>query len=280
MTRWTCALLVTASCLRPAPSYWTAPPAAARVGPPPAELAPFERARRSTRADTRGFRVAPRPSGRLGFDHTVQLRRSDGALRDLQDGDRVTFGDGLRVSVRTSEDAYLYVAFCSHHELRVLPPTGATRTRAGERLMIPAQGAQFLVDDEPGNEVLYVILSRRELIVADPRPAGAPSRAGEDCTASLDPELVPRDREPAGMVVRGTQVRRELLGLPELAIAPPPDPDFERDPGGTAWYGADDPPKTGIAVTADDDGIAVVRHAFTHVADRSTTGRGPARRAR
>ncbi|HEX2687898.1 MAG TPA: hypothetical protein VHN14_14825, partial [Kofleriaceae bacterium] len=47
---------------------------------------------------------------------------------------------------------------------------------------------------------------------------------------------------------------------------PPRDPDFERNPGDIVWYRVDDARGPVDVVAADEDDIAVVRHAFTHVA--------------
>jgi hypothetical protein len=51
-----------------------------------------------------------------------------------------------------------------------------------------------------------------------------------------------------------------------LRIAnPPPDPDFERNPGNIVWYIHDGATGPADVIAADDDDIAVVRHAFLHV---------------
>jgi hypothetical protein len=241
----------------------------------------------------------------LGFDHALQLRRSkNGVPHELHDGDTVISGERIRASVQTSEDAYLYLAFCSHRELAVYPSRNGIRTRAGETLFAP----ELVLDSAPGREVLYVILSRTEIAVADPHLAAAiattrPRNQPVDCGTNLDTKLAKSASQGGSTetptptstkVLRGTEVRKKPISSiharngheppsPERANAPgpssgsyvappanpPPDPDFERNPGNIVWYSVDGAPGLGEVVAADPDGIAVVRYGFTHVAPAS-----------
>jgi hypothetical protein len=307
--------------------------------------------------ESRGLHLAISP--RLGFDHALHFLRSKGGVsHELKDGDTVMTGDRLRVSVQTSEDAHLYLAFCAHQELAVYPSQGGVRTRAGELMFAPPGNADLVFDGDPGTEVLYVILSRTELSLADSRLAQAlaAQRTGStpvDCGTSLEAKMakLPSGLSPAPLstptpapapapapatptptptpmpaptptpmpmkVVRGTVVPRKPLplphprnglGPPRAAISnaqasrtdsagalhgpafpdtppalspppapnpdappgpPPPDPDYERNPGNIVWYRVDGATGPADVVAADDDGIAVVRHTFTHVPQAS-----------
>ena len=215
--------------------------------------------------ETRGI-VIDRP--RLGFDLALQVRRSrNGVPHELHDGDTVMTGDRMRATVQTSEDAYLYLAFCAHQELTIYPPQGGIRTRAGELILVPQAGAELVFDGDLGTEVLYVILSRTELSMAGPHLEQAlatqrPREAPVDCKASLAAKRAkpPSNQRAARSSTAGsTKVpTSSSSGVP--LPSPPPDPDFERSPGDS-----DAATGPGKAVDADGDGIAVVRHTFPHV---------------
>jgi hypothetical protein len=132
--------------------------------------------------DSRGLELH---GARLGFDHALLVQRPASSVpHELHDGDTVTTGDRIRASVQTSEDAYLYLAFCAHHELAVYP-SGGIRIHAGQLTIVPTSGAELVFDEDPGLEVLYVILSRTEL------SAGAPTLL--DALASRRPHGTPAD---------------------------------------------------------------------------------------
>lgn len=141
---------------------------------------------------TRGIYIE---HGRLGFDHALQVRRSkDAAPHELHDGDAVMSGDRIRVSVATSEEAYLYLAFCVGHELAVYPSKRGVRTRAGNLTLVPEGDGELVVDGDPEPEVLYLILSRTEISLADPHLADAIAATGHgakeaDCGVDLDAKL-------------------------------------------------------------------------------------------
>lgn len=156
---------------------------------------------------TRGRHVEP---GRLAFDHAVDVRRSNsGVVLELRDGDTVMTGDRIRVSVRTSADAYLYLAFCAGQHLQMYPSQHGLRTRAGDLVRVPDGGDELFLDSQPGSEVLYLIVSRNELSRADPDLAALLAAIGDgiqavDCGASLDRLVKPTEAvvtEPRGIAV-------------------------------------------------------------------------------
>ena len=286
--------------------------------------------------ESRGIQVE---RDRLGFEHALQVRRSkDGVPHELHDGDTVVTGDRIRLSIRTSEAAYLYLAFCAHHELAVYPPQSGIRTQAGELMVIPPVGAELVLDCDPGPEVLYVILSRAELSLADPHLAAAlaaerPSNTPVDCATNLEAELARTPSDASAIkpptpsspnVLRGATVRKKRIpsanapkghrsprstkttapGPGSGSSGPNPDPaptnprppdkgppgfarvvpgwdgsdvpdyerDLERNPGAIVWYHVEGATGPVDVVASDEDGIAVVRHAFNHVAQASPPG--------
>jgi hypothetical protein len=143
---------------------------------------------------------------RLGFDHCLQVRHSNTDVpHELHDGDTVATGDRVRVTVTTSEDAYLYLAFCSHHKLTIYPSQRGVPTRAGSLACIPGCSRELIFDKAPGPEVLYLIVSQVKLSMADPKPARTIGNAGHDhveCDTALDAKLavsppVRASRKPA-----------------------------------------------------------------------------------
>jgi Domain of unknown function (DUF4384) len=237
--------------------------------------------------ETRGTAIE---LARLGFDHTLQVRRSRNSVpHELHDGDKVASGDRIHALVQTSEDAYLYLAFCAHQTLTIYPSQGGVRIRAGELMVVPQAGAELVLDSDPGTEVLYIILSRIMISIADPhltqaleaqRPRSVPVDCGpgagvmRESSSSHDTANPPLKPNPSSAARESAT--RPGAASPDASpgpvptgaatpAAPPPDPDFERNPGNIVWYGIDDPTGPGKMGAANDGDIAVVRHVFTHV---------------
>lgn len=218
---------------------------------------------------TRGMHVE---WGRLGFDHALEVRDAKTAgLRALRDGDTVRTGDGIHAAVTTSTGAYLYLAFCAEQHLQVYPSQRGVRARAGELVRVPEGDEQLVLDDRPGSEVLYLIVSQDELSVADPDLAALLAAGGEGgkpvaCGTSLDGKLTRSAGSPSD-VLRGERVPRQHR---------PPSrtggPDPAGDPGDAVWYAADGAGSPGTVIAADADGIAVVRYRFLHVSPERVDG--------
>lgn len=175
---------------------------------------------------TRGTHVE---SGRLAFDHEVDVRRSNsGVAVELRDGDTVMTGDRIRVSVRTSADAYLYVAFCAGQHLQLYPSQHGLRTRAGDIVVVPDGSGELVLDSQPGSEVLFLIVSQDELSHADPDLAALIATLGDgikavDCGASLDRVMKPTGpvvAEPRGIAV----VRYRFMHVAPESVDDPTKP--------------------------------------------------------
>jgi hypothetical protein len=130
---------------------------------------------------------------RLGFEHMLRVRASKTSLpRDLHDRDTVMNGYRIHAAVVTTEDAYLYAAFCSERALAVYPSRNGLLARAGVPTRLPSGEGEMEIYGEPGAEVLYLILSRNELSIADARLAAAlecASKQATDCGSGLDSQL-------------------------------------------------------------------------------------------
>lgn len=265
--------------------------AAACAGAPRAPAAPPSSEERGMKAE-----IAP-----LALQLALHLRGSkDGPLGN---GDTVVNGDRIKVSVQTSEDAHLYLAYCtSDRVLAVYPNYGSVRTRAGEVTTPPAD---LVLDTNTGPEALYVILSRSELSSADPKLAYA-LHASQQWDANIDcgggdlftgatagstaaPGAKPGSRPGAG-ATHGPAPARRPGEPPALANGPAGGALASRAeagapvarPGGSMAVVPDDAPpplvtiergmymsQSGaaeVSVRADANGIAVLRYRFQHVA--------------
>jgi hypothetical protein len=186
---------------------------------------------------TRGMHVG---LARLRVEHAFEVRRAEtSAAHELRDGDTVMTGDRLRATLRVSDDAHLYVAFCDDGHLKMYTPQHGVLLRTGEGWAVPGGGRDLIVDAHVGAEVLYLIVSQDELAFADPQLAAlvSPSAAGTvDCDAGLELAL----SRSTAVLPRTNVLRGERI--------------------------ATDAARPGSVVAADSDGIAVVRYRFIHVA--------------
>lgn len=228
---------------------------------------------------------APPAGPALGFvlESALRARRlhrgQPDLLLELGNGATVIHKDRLQIATRTSSDAYLYLAFCSQHAsdprfggLKVFPDHGAIRVRAYETTIAPDRAAEIVLDDQPGQETLYLIFSRVELSRADSELAeaiAAARRGSADCgqpfhAAPLGPARAPgparvwsgkpgaAGRRPAPDTTRGKP----------RAPAPEDDPVVEIQRGGDIVWNDGAP----VGVDADPDGIVILRFALNHVA--------------
>jgi hypothetical protein len=181
-------------------------------------------------------------------------------LDEIRSGDIVLDGDRLQLSVRTSKDGYLYLAFCSqqardprYRGLSVFPDKGSGIPMvANQPTLAPARDAEIVLDNQPGQEALYLILSRNELSradagLADVLAAARRGRAATDCGAPFQAAV-------AGSR-RGNPGRPALHTNPDLG-----KPVVEIQRGGYVEFGGGQ-----SGVEADPDGIVVLRYELKHI---------------
>lgn len=203
-------------------------------------------------------------------------------LDEIRSGDIVLDGDRLQVSVRTSRDAYLYLAFCSQHardpqyrRLSVFPDQGGIRVIANQPTLAPARDGkigEIVLDNQPGQEALYLILSRNELSRADAGLADvlAAARRGRETTECGAPFEAAVARSRKGDTRRrgsneGQRKARPALLVPHSGAeyAPDPDPDkpvVQIQRGAYVEFGG-----VQSGVEADPDGIAILRYELKHI---------------
>jgi len=184
----------------------------------------------------------------------------------LRSGDHLVSRDKIRVEVKVSLDAHLYLGYCDRNrQLAISPEQGSLEARAGETTFAPARNRAIALDDQTGPEVLYVIASRQRLELADPELAEAlfkarPGAASAECGAQLK-QVLEKKKPPPGPPQTWNP---EPVEEDRISRLPPPSnaerhPDLER--GG--YITSED---TGeISAGGDRDGIVVLRYSFTHV---------------
>jgi hypothetical protein len=229
-------------------------------------------------------------AGGLGFvlESTLRARRiregQPPMFLELGNGDTVIDGDRLQVHLRTSQEAYLYVAFCSQKArdprypgLKVFPEQGAIRALPYEVTVVPDRKAEIVLDDQPGQETMYLILSRAELSSSDAGlaqvlAAARQGRQSADCGTSFRTAVAGsrNKRQPSGVWSGKLQGRERPKPSPAATtVAPPqagagdePDPVVEIQRGGDiVWNNG-----VSMGLEADTDGVVVLRYRLTHVA--------------
>ena len=226
-----------------------------------------------------------RPGGgdvALGFvlESTLRARRVRGGqptmLLELGNGDTVIDGDRLQVHLRTSQEAYLYVAFCSRKAkdprypgLKVFPEQGVIHTRAYEATVVPDRRAEIVLDNQPGRETLYLILSRTELSGSDAGLAQviAAARQGNrsaDCGASFQAAVAGsgKQRAPKEAWSGNLAGRKGPQPSPQASGSAEPDPVVEIQRGGDIVWNDDG---VSMGLEADPNGVVVLRYGLTHV---------------
>lgn len=226
----------------------------------------------------------------LGFvlESTLRARRMlDGRpsmFLELGNGATVIDGDRLQVLVRTSQNAYLHVAFCSqdakdprYSGLKVFPEEGAIRVRAYETTIVPDRAAEIVLDRQRGQEALYLILSQSELSSSDAGLAQviAAARQGSQSTDCGSPLRTAargsrKERKPNGvwsgkLGARGKRPppRGTASGTPRrMKASAEQDPVVEIQRGGDVVWNSG----LEMGVEADPDGIVILRYGLTHIA--------------
>jgi hypothetical protein len=127
----------------------------------------------------------------LGLRYSVLLRGADGTYTETSPDATFHSGDHLRLSVMSNEPGYLYViqqgSSGNWSPIFPIPNSGpdANRVEPGSPYQIPGGSNNFKIDEHPGMEKLFVVLSRepiRDLDAALQRlknPSTAPSAGSQ-----------------------------------------------------------------------------------------------------
>ena len=204
---------------------------------------------------------------------------------ELGNGDMVVDGDRLQVVLRTSQEAYLYLAFCSQKAkdpqfpgLQVFPKRGAIYARAYETKVVPDRVAEIVLDDQPGRETLYLILSRTELSNSDSGLAQvlAAARHGSqsaDCGPAFQTAVVGSGQQHKPKEARSGNLsgHRSSASSPTATasrtltardVEPVPVVEIQRG-GDIVWNDG-----VSMGLEADPDGVVVLRYGLIHVTAR------------
>ena len=130
--------------------------------------APANSAKAVQLVSANGYGAAPHliktAESRLGLRCSVLLREADGQYAEVAPGSVFHSGDHIRLGLLANEPGYLYVISqgSSGTWSPIFPAAGtsATRITAGQLEMVPGGSRAFAFDQHPGNEKLFVILSR------------------------------------------------------------------------------------------------------------------------
>lgn len=127
-------------------------------------------------------RGTPSPEGHGAPDAPLKVEvwaRTEGSQPGpFAQGMRLRAGDKIFIEARVSKDAHLYVLHCTaERTLERYPDVGSLPFRAHERDDVPARHTWFVLDEQPGNDVIYLLASERALEDADPRLDAAIDRA-------------------------------------------------------------------------------------------------------
>jgi len=226
--------------------------------------------------------AAPLSSGAVApFVLEARLRarrtrhRQSITLDEIHSGDTLMNGDRLKLSIRTSRDGCLYLAFCSprakdprYRGLGVFPERGGIPMVADQLTLAPPGDGEIVLDEQPGPEALYLIVSRDELSRADARLADALAAARHgrettDCGAPFQAAVSrPGNGNTGGRAWNGRQQKARADG-PGASLVGPPDlgkPVVEIQRGAYVECGA-----VQSGVSSDPDGVVVLRYDLKHV---------------
>ncbi len=136
----------------------------------------------------------------LGLRYSVHKQQPDGSYAEVSVDNTFHEGDALRLSIMSNEPGYLYVIQqgSSGTWSSIFPDakSGSNRIEAGTPYQVPGDPQKFRVDNRPGTEKLFVVLSREPISdlggaigrlqnssASAPRPARVPDQ-GEVLEAS------------------------------------------------------------------------------------------------
>jgi hypothetical protein len=151
-----------------------------------------------------GYGAAPHlvraSENRLGLRCSIMLRGTDKEYTEVTPGTVFHSGDHIRLSFLANESGYFYVIQqgSSGAWAPIYPPANSTpdasKIQAGKLQVVPTGTRTFAFDQNPGNEKLYIILSRtpiddidraiRNLSSGQTNPTPEPTSSGAELEAS------------------------------------------------------------------------------------------------
>jgi hypothetical protein len=164
---------------------------APKASPPPAVPARTNGGApaRPARADIVPAAYSPSPDKPLGLRYSLVRNTGGDEYREVDADTVFRSGDRIRVAVESNDTGYLYIAMKgSSGSWKVLFPSaeitgGSNLVENGRRYTIPPAPGRFAFDEQPGEERLFIVLSRRpepsleQLIYS--LGSGSPAPAGE-----------------------------------------------------------------------------------------------------
>lgn len=198
-------------------------------------------------------------------DVQVVLQVRGSRTGELRNGDLVQSGDRLQLKIVSKTDSHLYLAYCNAKgSLAWFPPRGSLLAKADTLVTVPAERASIVMDDNPGPESLYALVSQQELSLADHELSQLieSSRAGGETRKTDEARDCQRPFIKRSPTKKPNKKGRRTPPAGAASAAPAPTVELIRG-GYIVW---DDPQQ--VTARVDASGIAILRYAFTHVARR------------
>jgi hypothetical protein len=143
----------------------------------------------------------------LGLRYSI-LRNNGDDYREVAPDTIFHSGDRIRVAVEVNDAGYLYIAMKgASGTWKILFPTaeiagGDNRVESGQQYTIPSAPGRFAFDQQPGEEQLFIVLSRRpepsleKLIYSLGSPVASPTSAPAE--PAEQPKLLTAQVSPLG----------------------------------------------------------------------------------
>ncbi len=188
------------------PAGESQPPAAVEA---PASAAPAERDASPTVSSGGAHIIRTAYTGKpLGLRYSILRNNGGDDYREAAPDTVFHSGDRIRVAVEVNDAGYLYIAMKgASGTWKILFPTaevagGNNRVESGQQYTIPSAPGRFAFDQQPGEEQLFIVLSRRpepnleKLIYSlgsgSVSPTSAPAKSVEQ------PKLLSAEASPLG----------------------------------------------------------------------------------
>lgn len=113
-----------------------------------------------------GGQVISRPRVDVDFQYRYSGPQGNGKAKPLDNGTTLKSGDKFTITVEANKDVYVYLFhYDSHQQFNELLSLSGhpNRIKAGQKLMLPAKDAHFVLDDHVGEETIHTIVSTKPL---------------------------------------------------------------------------------------------------------------------